>query len=442
MTLKPSTFRPHALLSFPFFGCGLLSFLVLTAWLAINPALLFTPERGAPALTFVHLTILGWLLPFVFGAAYQLIPVIAETRLRSRGLAYAHLALHLIAAPRLLAAIAQGDFVLAGRWGALVALGVVVGVTNLLVTAGRRSRGSPENTGLMFALFWLMVTVGLGVVLAFSRVSSIVTIPPDRILRLHTICGLAGFFLLTLVAVSFKLVPMFLLSPVRTRARAWAAIMLLHGGLLLLAPAVLFAWRPVIAIAVIALGGGLVCFLVEVTVLVARRLRPLDWPLRCYLIGIITLAPVTACGVVSALQGAGLTTWAPERPAFAVFMLGVFGVLTPAIFGMAGKIVPFLAWQWRYADHVGRARVPLVAELFHEAWLRAQFLFLLPGVFLLAAGALSGVAPWVRFGAMLLLLAAGCFLANVVRLIRHVCVTELAPLPTIARLEAGVLLRS
>jgi hypothetical protein len=373
-------------------------------------------------------TILGWLLPFVFGAAYQLIPVISETRLRSRGLACAHLALHLIAAPRLIAAMARADFATAGDWGALVALGVVVGIANLLVTASVRSRWSPENTGLLFALFWLVATVGLGAVLAFARVSAVVTMAPDRILRLHAVCGLIGFFLTTLVAVSFKLVPMFLLSPVRTKARAWIAIALLHGGLLLLAPAVLFAWRPVIALAALMIGAGIASFLLEIAILVARRLRPLDWPLRSFLIGVAMLAPVTALGVLGALHGAGASVWAPARPAFAVFVVGVFGVFTPAILGMAGKILPFLAWQWRYADLLGRAQVPKVSELFRPWLLQLQFLLLLSGVLLLGAGALSEVAPWVRSGALLLLSAAATLGVNVILLARRVARTALPPL--------------
>ena len=440
MQPSPSTFRPHALLSFPFFALGLASFVTLTAWLALNPALLFTAERGPQALTFAHVTILGWLLPFVFGAAYQLIPVIAETRLRSRGLAYAHLVMHIIAAPRLFAAMLHGDFATAGRWGTLIAAGVVLGVANLLVTAARRSRWSPENVGLLFALFWLLTTVGLGVVLAMARVTDLTMFPPDRVLRMHTACGLLGFFLTTLIAVSFKLLPMFLLSPVRTRARAWAAIALLHGGLLLLAPGLLFDWRAVVAVAAGAIGAGVLCFLAEVGVLVARRLRPLDWPLRSYLIGVLGLAPVTAAGVLGALAGAGVPVWSPARPAFAVFVLGVFGVFTPAILGMAGKIVPFLAWQWRYADQVGRAPVPLVAELFRPSLLRAQFFLLVPAVLLLGSGVATESTGWVRFGAVALLLAAGALLANIAHLARRVMRPQVqthpgaaAPLPAAAR---------
>jgi hypothetical protein len=418
-----STFRPHALLSFPFFALGLVSFLTLAGWLALNPALLFGAERGPQALTFAHVTILGWLLPCVFGAAYQLIPVIAETRLRSRGLAYAHLAMHFVAAPRLFAAMLDGDFASAGRWGALVALGVVVGIANLLVTAGHRSRWTPENIGLLFALFWLLTTVGLGVALASARVGSpseVLLIPAERVLRVHTLCGLVGFFLTTLVAVSFRLVPMFLLSRVPTRSRAWAAVALLHGGMLLLTPAVLFGWNAVIGLGTVALGAGVACFLAEITVLVRHRLRPLDWPLRSYLIGIAMLAPVTVIGILGGLAAAGVDWPSPARPALLVFVLGVFGVLTPAILGMAGKIVPFLAWQWKFADRLGRAPVPLVSALFHAGLLRTQFALLLPAMVALTGGVALESLLVIRAAAVTLLAAGGLLAANVAYLVRFI----------------------
>lgn len=423
-----STFRPHAMLSLPFFALGLLSFLALTAWLAFHPALLFAAERGTEPLTFAHVAILGWLLPFVFGAAYQMIPLIAETQLRSRGLAYAHLVLHLVAAPRLFAALLHGDFSSAGRWGALLALGVVVGVANLLVTAAHRSRWSPENIGLLGALFWLVTTVALGVVLATSRVAEVALFPVERVMRLHTITGLVGFLLLTLVAVSCKLLPMFLLTVRRSRTLAWAAVALVHGGLLVLAPAVLFAWTGVAAGAAVVIGGGVACFLAEVVTVVAGRVRPIDWALRCYLLGLGMLAPATAAGVLGALAGTGVAAWAPARPALAVFVLAVFGAFTPAILGLAGKIVPFLTWQWRYADHLGRARVPLVTELFSASLLRLQFCLLFAGIVLIGTGlALTGTGA-VRAGAVCLLLAGGTLCANVARLAHYVRRTPLLPL--------------
>jgi hypothetical protein len=179
-------------------------------------------------------------------------------------------------------------------------------------------------------------------------------------------------------------------------------------------------------------------------VLVRRRLRALDWPLRSYLIGIAMLAPVTATGILGGLAAAGLDVPAPARPAFLVFVLGVFGVLTPAILGMAGKIVPFLAWQWRFADQLGRTRVPMVAELFHPALLHAQFVLLVVAVIALGIGA-GGASPLAIRGAAIGFLAAGGMLVgNVGYLVRFIhrhrapALTMVVPAPSpLAATTAG-----
>ncbi len=421
-------FRAQALVSFPFFAFGLASFAALLAWLGMRPEVVLEAPRAAPPLAFAHLAILGWLLTFVFGAAYQLIPVIAETRLWSRGLAYAHLALHVVATPRMLAALVQGDFAAVSRWGAVVAFGVVLGVVNLLLTASRRSRWSPDNIGLLFAIFWLTMTVALGVVLALARVGGVVDIAPDRLLRLHMVCGIVGFFIGALVSVAFKLVPMFLLSAVRTHARAWAAVVLLNAGLALAVPGLLGELRWMIAASAAAIAAGLLVFLVEMGVLVARRLRPLDWPLRSFFLGVLMLIPTALIAIAGVLDRSGFPMPGPSRPEFAVFMLGLFAVFTPCVLGMAGKIVPFLAWQWRYSGHLGRARVPLVSELFNNTLLGVQCAGHAFSIVAIACAVWTESTVWIHIGLGGLFLAILSYGTNVVLLARHLIHPRLTPL--------------
>lgn len=424
----PTTFRAQALVSFPFFAFGLVSLAALLAWLGARPGLVLEAPRSAQPLAWAHLAILGWLLTFVFGAAYQLIPVIAETRLWSRGLAWVHLALHVLATPRMVAALIQGDFASVSRWGAVVAFGVVLGVANLLLTASRRSRWSPDNIGLLFAIFWLTMTVALGVVLALSRVGPVVDIAPDRILRLHMACGTVGFFLGALVSVAFKLVPMFLLSAVRTHARAWASVVLLNVGLLLAVPGLLGELRVLTAASATMIASGLLLFVLEMVILVARRLRPLDWPLRSFLLGVAMLIPTTVVAIAGVLNRNGWEIPAPARPEPAVFLLGLFAVFTPCVLGMAGKIVPFLAWQWRYADHLGRARVPLVSELFNPALLCVQFVGHAVSCGAISCAVFLGSILCLQVGVAGLVVSILSYGTNIVLLARHIIHPRLAPL--------------
>jgi len=425
--MKPATgFGPQALLSFPFFIFGLLALLALSGGLLARPGLAALPVRAPGPLALVHLALLGWMASFVFGAAYQLIPVIAETPLWSRSAARVHLALHVVGVPLLIVEMVGGDFTLAACWGGLVALGGVLAVFNLWMTANRRSRWTPENVGLVFALFWLAIAVGLGVLLALARSGRLGGVAVEPLLRLHMACGLAGFFVGMLFAVSFKLVPMFLLSTVGVRWRQWLTIGLLSTGLMLLAPGLLGDHPALVGVAAACLAGAGAAFLGEVFVMVRHRLRSPDWPLRTYLVGVAMLGPAAVAGLAALLGGPA--RWLPERPGMAMFGLVVLGVLTPCTLGMAGKIVPFLAWQWRYAGHLGRARVPLVTDLFRPALLRLQFLAVAPAAMLLSAGVWLDSTRCLRVAAAGLLVGAFTLALNMAGLVPHLLHPRLAPL--------------
>lgn len=425
MSPGPS-FRAQALLSFPFFGLGLAALVALAAWAALHPELLALPTRAPTVLAFAHLAVLGWMAPFVFGAAYQLIPVVAEAPLLSSRTAWLHFALHLVALPWLVAALARSDFGAVATWGAVLAAGTLLGVINLGLTADRRSRWTPENVGLVLALCWLALTVALGVVLGLVRDGRVTGLELDRLRLLHLTCGLVGFFLGTLFAVSFKLVPMFLLGRPGGRLRQWAVLALLNGGLLLLGPAILEDVPWLLRAGALCLLAATAGFIDETIVMYARRLRAPDWPLRTYFVGVALLAPAAVVGT-AALVG-WETRWLPPHGGPALFALVTLGVLTPCILGMAGKIVPFLAWQWRYAAHIGRARVPLVSELFHPALLRLQFLITVPAGLLLVAGVWWTAPALLRVAAAGLLLATLAFLLNLAGLLPHLLRPRLQPL--------------
>lgn len=425
---SPASFRPQALISFVFFALGLASFVVALGWLALRPETFLGAARAAEMVALVHLTILGWMGSFVFGAAYQLIPVISEGALFSRTLAWIHAAIHAAALPVLLWSMVHERFGGAAHAGSLLATGAAIGVVNLAATASRRSRWTADNVGLQLALFWLLATVGMGVLLAFARAGKLAGLDAVAVLHLHMACGVVGFFVGTLVSVAFKLVPMFLLSTVKTTARAWAAILLLNGGLLLAVPGLLGRLDTLTSLAAVAIVAGIAVFLGEMIVLVRRRMRALDWPLRGFFAGVAMLVPASLVGLAGALNSTGWLAWTPVRPGLTVFVLGIFGVLTPCILGMAGRIVPFLAWQWRYAPHVGRARVPVVADLVRVPVLRLQFFVVSFGLLAVAAGVALESTVALRVGAFGFLCGGACLAITGIGLVPHLMRPRLAPL--------------
>lgn len=423
-----SAHRQQALLSFPFFVVGLVSLLGLVGWAAFQPGLFAMPVIAPPLLAFVHLAVLGWLGPFVFGSAYQLIPVLAEAPLWSRRLAWIHLGLHAVAAPLVITALARADFDAAGRWGGALVFGGIVAVLDLGMTADRRKRWTPENVGLLLALFWFAITICLGVLLAFVRGGRIGGFAIDPWRHLHLTCGLVGFFVGTLFAVSFKLVPMFLIGHPGGRIRQWLVLGLLHGGLFLLVPGLVGDHRPLRVVGALALVGATAAFLDEIAAFLRRRFRAPDAALLTFFTGIAMLVPASVAGLAVLLRLEWW--WLPPTPGHALFLLLALGVLTPCILGMAGKIVPFLAWQWCYSAHIGRSQVPLVTDLFRTGLLRIQLVCVLAGVALLTAGSWIGSGLLVRGAAGAMLVAALTLALNMAGLVPHIRHPRVKPRPS------------
>jgi hypothetical protein len=212
----------------------------------------------------------------------------------------------------------------------------------------------------------------------------------------HAHLGGVGFFLMLIVGVSYKLVPMFTLSEVQSERRACWSLRLLNVGLagafftiLLRSPL-----KPVFALVLIA---GLAVYGWEMrAILRARKRRVLDWGLKYFLTAISLLGLQAILAVV--------LVW-PELPLTAVTgqlenlygFLALIGIVTFAILGMLYKIIPFLVWYARYSRDIGRQKVPALADLYSARLQAAGYWTYLAG--LLGVGVAIGLGseramPW------------------------------------------------
>jgi hypothetical protein len=197
---------------------------LLAAELALAAGL-FDPlvPESPTSLVVVHLTVLGSLLPLVFGALNQFAPVLSARPLASEALSLATLVLlgpgvaGLVAGFALLAAGAG-----AGPWlpggGLLVVTAVALEAGNVLATLlARRPLPFPARF-VAAALVFAVLTVLLGLTMALV-LAGVPLLPPGlaaralALLPLHLAAGLFGFFGLTAVGVGYKLLPMFSLAP-------------------------------------------------------------------------------------------------------------------------------------------------------------------------------------------------------------------------------------
>ena len=327
----------------------------LAALAAAFTALAVHPEwllgwRATPAmLAVVHTITLLFVTMTFAGAAQQLAPVLLETPLRSVSLARASFPLLFAGSLGVVGGFALGfrvPWLAAGGVLALSALMVVA--VNLALTARDARRRDAVDLSLLASFGYLLLALALGTLLALARVVPGLAGVANE-LPLHLGLGLFGAFFLGIAAAGHKLLSMFLLSHGVGTARLRALAVLVHAAMVLLLLGAVFE-LPLDGVAALLLGVAVALFLIDTLLHVrARRRRTLEPAVRHY---------IAACGfLVVAIAAAATGQWT------AAVASVVAGFLPLLVAGMSVKIIAFLAWQHRFAPHVGARPVPLLRDL-------------------------------------------------------------------------------
>lgn len=430
---------------------GLLALGTAAGLALIKPTILSSYHYNQHVIAVTHLITLGFATSVVMGAMYQLVPVALETRLHSERLARWHFPLHLVGFAGMVWMFWVWNMEQVGHFGSVLALGVGLFVYNLIRTLATIPRWNVIAGAVASALFWLVATVLLGLAVAAAKCaySDAPTSAAARavapllaglkavalilsqfdalaLMHAHAHLGVVGVFLMLMVGVSFRLVPMFTLSEIQNPRRAAGSVALLNVGLAGVAAAIaLRSWlKPVFTLVVIA---ALMLYGLELrAILRARRRRALDWGLKHFLAALGLLIPLAALGLVLSWPTLPLTPAVGQWEN--VYGFGaLFGVVTLAILGMLYKIVPFLVWLARYSPWIGRARVPQLAEMYSQQLQPWGFWLFLAGLGLTTAAVVAG-NPWaVRGGVAVLAAGLAVFAANLVRVLWHLVQPRIEP---------------
>ena len=96
-----------------------------------------------------------------------------------------------------------------------------------------------------------------------------------------------------------------------------------------------------------------------------------------------------------------------------------FGWLTAIILGMTFKTLPFIIWNKVYHARAGTGATPSPKELFSSKLFNSMALCFIIGFFVFAAGIVIPNGLAMKTGALLLLLCAFLYNANVFKLLFH-----------------------
>jgi len=431
---------------------GIAALIAGLGWLVARPSILASYHYNQQVVAATHLFVLGWMCTVIMGAMYQLVPVALETKLYSERLAKWQFVIHVVGVGGMVWMFRAWNLKQVGHFGSVMAVGAALFVYNIARTLRRVRAWNVIATTIAAALAWFSFTVLAGLSIAAAKcayesteglattggvkelVSGLRVVAGfisrfDAIsaMHAHAHLGVVGFFLMLIVGVSYRLIPMFALSEVQSRGRARLSVALLNVGLAGVFATILLRspWKLLFALMIVT---ALAVYGWELRVILhARRRRSLDWGIRTFLAAMALLIPVSTFALALAWPRLPLNPLTGQLENVYGF-LGLLGVVTLAILGMLHKILPFLVWFGVYGPHIGRAQLPTTTQMGSERLQAYGFWSYLAALLTTGVAVLLQSEAGVRAGGAMLLASLMLFVANAAKVLAHFRRPQLRPL--------------
>ena len=408
----------------PYFSFGALSFLVASIVLFIAAPDLTRHYYLSPRiLTLTHILILGWITMIIFGALYQLIPVVMEVKLYSEKLAvisFFLFAAGLITLSTSFWTFSYGRNIGLEIGGYLIVISVILFGINTLMSAAKTERKNIENAFIITAVIWLLLTVTLGIVLVLNFAFNFIPNSDIELLKLHAHIGFIGWFLMLVIGVASKLMPMFLIVHKLPEKLLSYAYYLINGGLILLSIGYYyFPEKWFMLLSALPVLAGVIAFLRFNYVAFSKRIRKkLDVGMKLSATAFILLAVSLVMGF-AILIGPNFLGAMQTRFEIAYGILIVLGFLTALVLGQTYKTLPFIIWLQKYQSKVGKIKVPLPHELYSEKVAVYHFYTFLIAIIVLIVGIVAGIVLIVKIGAVFMIITAALYNYNVFKIVFH-----------------------
>ncbi|MEJ7736938.1 MAG: cytochrome C oxidase subunit I [Chitinophagaceae bacterium] len=402
----------------PFYVFATLSFLLACVLLLMNTNVIHQHYFHPQTLAITHLMALGWGTMIILGASHQLLPVLIEGKLSSELLGYLSFILSAIGIPFLVV----GFYIFHTGWvlqsGAiLVNAAVVCYLINVISSIYESKRHDVYAWFVATASLWLFATTFFGLLLVFNFTLSWLPNNSIEYLSLHAHMGFAGWFLLLIIGVASRLIPMFLISKYTNTNALWWIYILINTaliGFILLKTFNVFTklyYPPFLLVLVALILFANYCYIVYKV----RIRKQVDEQMKVSLLSVALLfLPLLSLLVVIYFISTGIKANMVLLYGFCIF----FGWITAIIFGMTFKTLPFIVWNKVYhARAVGKTPAP--KELFSERLFQIMSVLYLLGFILFIFGIILLNDMLLKSGAVSLLASAIFYVCNVAKTLFH-----------------------
>lgn len=389
----------------------------LFAMLAAGMMLYSGPElflhRWQPQLLAVtHLLTLGFLAMVMFGAMFQLLPVLMGTLLLRPTLfsAITHSLLSLGILLLVLAWVANIPILFISA-SLFLGLSFAIFITFMGLSLLQSMSTHITRYMMLMALVALLATVSLGLWMLMG-LGGLILVPIHQWVDLHLTGGLGGWVLLLVMGVSYQVIPMFQITQEYPNwHKRWIGTALFGTTLLLGLIPLITEQHSKYPLYHLLVGLALIYALTTMRLLKRRRRKLPDVTLRFWWLAMASLL------LVSLLIIAPVDT----VPHIGIATLFIVGFAMSSVNGMLYKIIPFLIWLHLNSHLQGSGRwqgnVPNMRQIISEHHSNRQFLLHLLSVVLLLPAS-SGLTISFYPAAIFLLFSQGYLLFNIIRAVQ------------------------
>lgn len=404
----------------PFYVYAALAFLV-AAWMLFTSSHTFSQHYFQPQLLAItHTMALGWGTMIILGSSHQLLPILIERELYSNALAYATFAFAAAGIPMLVWSFHTFNLQWPAQLGALlINIAILLYLINVVISIAKSGHENIHAVFVLTAGIWLFITTLIGALLVYNFTYDLLPKNSLHYLSLHAHLGITGWFLLLVIGVGAKLIPLFLISKYSNASLLKWIFVLINAGLVAFIYIFLFTdWpllflAPVAFIAIALMLFGYYCY----KAYQLRIRKQVDGQMKVSLLSAAMMgAPMLFLLVIITmlLKSPVHTVWVLAY-GFTIF----FGWLTAIILGMTFKTLPFIVWNKKYHAKAGLGKTPNPKDLFSAKLFNGMALSYLPGFLIFAAGILISNSLVIKIGAGLLLCCAFLYNANVFKILFH-----------------------
>jgi len=381
-------------------------------------------------LALVHTFTLGWITAAIMGVMYRYVPALTHHPVPYPRMALAQLVLYVIGVSGMIAHFEIGIWL--GLW--LAAIAVVISVLMFAAEIipclwAQVGRGVAE-TGMFLGVCFLVLAAAIGLTLGLDKTYDFLGGSVLTNLSSHVHFAALGWVTLTICAVSYRMLPAFLLPKIELPAAAiWQLYALTIGivGLgvtLLIGVAGVTVWSSVIA-------ASLLAYIFTIGRLVLTRRMPLDWTSRHAICGVFWLVIAIAMGLALTVTGADGEYG--SRIASAYGVMGLLGWISNFIIGMSYQLFPGFVARARTGSGWPAVTIAELSILRTRPFVFIAYNF---GVAMVAGGLLAGSIDLAVAGSACI--AAGGIVYSAVTL-WTLSFAYRAAMPSAARTELRIL---